>query len=208
MRGIAVVAPMAIVCSTALAACSSSSGNGAPTPSSCDAGAPRCAEAPHDAGEGGSLDAGERIADSSADAVALRTVATVVRLGANDECLPQPLPTTEAGETSCRILIDGLNGECAGAGLAPASPDDMAAIASAHPTGSVCDVTQLGAAATSGCTAPGATGWCYVHGACPDSGAQCGEAICATSTFVAAHEAPVSDGAALEATPTTFLLCP
>jgi hypothetical protein len=117
------------------------------------------------------------------------SLATVIRLGQNDECLPQALPMTRAGGTLCAIVLTGLTGGCSGAGLSPATADEIAALERANAAyggGSVCALNQHAASGPSGagCADPQAVGFCYVEGSClGDAGPGCAQDLCTTSAF-------------------------
>lgn len=116
--------------------------------------------------------------------------ASLVRLGANDRCLPRALPTSsDGGGPACRVVLSGVNGDCSQSGLSPAAPGDAATIASAlnaqgstEPAGTLCLLHELDG---TNCTAEATSGWCYVRGSCSaDAGPACEQAICASTGFL------------------------
>jgi hypothetical protein len=133
----------------------------------------------------------------------------VIRLGRNDECLPQALPSS-AGKTTCAIVVVGL-GDCAGEGLSPATPEEIAAIARKGPylAGAACEFNQLAPAAGTvpGCSDPQSTGWCYVQGSCLGDAGACQHDICTTPPFPGAYFPPNWDSG-VSLSWAAYMICP
>jgi hypothetical protein len=83
----------------------------------CYVGDALCADAgpPGDGSTGGGVEGG---IGADAGLVALINPAN------SDECLPEVLPTSSSGMTTCSIVIEGLTDGCDAAGLAPATPQE------------------------------------------------------------------------------------
>ncbi|MGO9835768.1 MAG: hypothetical protein ACLP1X_16315 [Polyangiaceae bacterium] len=138
--------------------------------------------------------------------------ATVIRLGSNDECLPDTLPTSSSGMTTCAIVITGLTDGCSATGLSPATPQEIAAIGQKGPyaAGSACELNQLApSAAAPGCSDPQSTGWCYAHGSClGDAGPACQQDICTTAAFNGGYFPAAWDSGTVSISWGAYLVCP
>jgi len=150
--------------------------------------------------------------DGSASAYPDGGFATVIRLGSNDECLPVALPTSSSGMTTCTIVITGLTDGCSAAGLSPATPQEIAAIAQKGPysAGSACELNQLArSAGAPGCSDPQSTGWCYVQGSClGDAGPACQRDICTTAAFNGGYFPAALDSGTVSTSWVAYLICP
>jgi hypothetical protein len=139
--------------------------------------------------------------------------ATVIRLGSNDLCLPTVLPTNSSGMTTCAIVVTGLPGGCTGAGLSPATPEEIATIIGRrglYPPGSACELKQLARSAGTGpgCNDPQSTGWCYVQGSCLGDAGSCQQDICTTATFNDGYFPANWDSGTVSISWGAYLVCP
>ncbi len=102
---------------------------------------------------------------------------------------------TEAGMLACRILVDGVDGGCAGNGLCDGTMSDHAAVAAnladagqPETDGPLCVLPQQSPAMMGpGCSSPTSSGWCYSTNGCEvDASNHCASAACATPGYLAA----------------------
>jgi len=122
--------------------------------------------------------------DSSDQYSAPVVILELIRLEAQDRCLPRSL-SNDAGSDliDCRILLQVASG-CHALGLQEAAMSDAIAIARRADVspGTICQLAQLPGGTS--CKAATPAGWCYVNGACfSDAGRTCNQAICASSGF-------------------------
>jgi hypothetical protein len=111
-----------------------------------------------------------------------------------DTCIIRTLPTVSNAMVACRVLLYGVQGDCTGTALSPATADDVTGITqglelvgkTADP-GTVCVLSQLSGAVDAGsCTNESTAGWCYIPGACASlSTDPCPQSICTTSGLAA-----------------------
>jgi hypothetical protein len=108
-------------------------------------------------------------------------------------CLLSPLPALPDGQTSCTVLLIGVNAGCAQPGLSPATPQEVAALLAyigvpdddGSALGNACELAQLAPSASAGsdCSSA-ASGWCDVPRGCTTySTGPCAQAICTTAAF-------------------------
>jgi hypothetical protein len=171
----------------------------------CYVGEGACVDAgpPGDGGTGGEVDGGLGTDGGFVAGISLANA---------NACLAEVLPTSDSGTTTCSIVITGLTDGCLAAGLSPATPQQIGAIArkGPYPAGSACALNQLaGSADAPGCSDPESTGWCYVQGSClGDAGPDCQHAICTTSAFHVGYYPTTFDSGAVTTSWVGYLVCP
>jgi hypothetical protein len=150
-----------------------------------------CSSSVNGAPNGSIPDSGTLVDAAVADAMA-DVSAHLVRLQ-SDLC-STPLPAGTGTTADCRVLLEGVGGDCASGGLGSPSAADLAVLEAAEqardaslPAGMVCLLDQQAAStATVGVCADQATpAWCYVHGSCAPSDASvpCAQDLCTTPAF-------------------------
>jgi hypothetical protein len=108
-------------------------------------------------------------------------------------CLDSPLPAGPDGKSSCTVLLTGVTAGCAQPGLAPATPEEDAALLAylgirddvdGSVLGHPCELAQLAPSASAGSDcASAASGWCEVPRGCASNPGSCTQAICTTAAF-------------------------
>ncbi|MGO9832910.1 MAG: hypothetical protein ACLP1X_01710 [Polyangiaceae bacterium] len=167
-----------------------------------------------DGGDGStSADGGYATLDATPDGLAVAdggafVFAAPIPLGQNDQCLPELLPANASGGTTCAVILEGLSGDCAAAGLSPATSQEIEVLGKGGPlpAGATCALNQIAGLPDVGCSDQQETGWCYVLGSCSAEAGTCKAALCTSSAFNAAYVSMSHGDAGLQWTAT--LACP
>ena len=175
IRGCILLFNLCLTAASFLVACSSSTSADDSTSGKPDGGAPNDA-AIQEAGEAGET-----------------TYKTLRLLALNNICAPSPLPTDDAGEIDCRVIVV-LQGaaSCGVAGLTDAPSADVAGVEAeaesegiSIPPSQFCLLDQIPGGGD--CYDSQTPGWCYFAGSCKADGG-CAQQLCTNAGYDAGSQ--------------------